>query len=496
MVASDPRPEMRSAEPGDGVGRKRGVDATYQRFSLKYLLEILFRRKRTVILPCLLATALACGGAMLMPKTYMSSTSILLGKDDVLNPLVKWQTAISLGVSDYLVSFNKIIYSRTLLEELVNRLDLLEGDPDPLAMEKMLNSLRGAITANASGAESFGIDVKWRDPVVARDITQTVTDLFIDKSLEGGRKEATAAVDFIQAQLDRYQARLARAENRLKAYKEQNPDRMPERHNSYLSDLAGYRKNVVDAQVEMKELELRIKLLDSRLSGEAPMVVESSSFLNVSPIQQKLESLRLEYQRKKVIFKPGHPDLIATLAELESVAKIREIEKTSKVADETKEVRSPTYQEVLARLQDAQVDLEAKALEKSELERIIVELEGKAAGIPESEMALHAMEREVTINKQLFEQLRTKVEHARVSQQVELQSQENRFQILDSAKVPLRHSSPNVPLIFIGGFIGGLFTGIGLIFLFEFLNQSVVREEEMVFVFDELILATIPKMHA
>jgi len=37
--------------------------------------------------------------------------------------------------------------------------------------------------------------------------------------------------------------------------------------------------------------------------------------------------------------------------------------------------------------------------------------------------------------------------------------------------------------------------GLGLIFLFELLDQSVVREEEMVFVFDEAILATIPKLH-
>ena len=86
-------------------------------------------------------------------------------------------------------------------------------------------------------------------------------------------------------------------------------------------------------------------------------------------------------------------------------------------------------------------------------------------------------------------------QHARVSQKIELQSQENRFQILDSAKVPLRPAAPNVPLIIIGGLLGGLFMGIGLIFVFEFLDQSIVREEEMVFVFDETILATIPKLH-
>ena len=111
------------------------------------------------------------------------------------------------------------------------------------------------------------------------------------------------------------------------------------------------------------------------------------------------------------------------------------------------------------------------------------------------EMDLTSLQREVANVGELYETLRAKVEHAKVSQQVELQSQENRFQILDQARVPLRHASPNAPMITVAGFVGGVFLGIGLIFLFEFLDQAVVREEEMVFVFDETILATIPKLH-
>lgn len=496
MQDGSPQHSEAKHHAGQTPARKSGVDATYQRFSLNYLLEILFRRKRTIILPVLVATALAAVGASFTPKSYKSSTSILLGKDEVLNPLVKWQTAVSLGVTDYLISFNKIIYSRSLLEELVNRLDLVEGDADPLAVERMLNKLRSAIMANAAGADSFGIEVTWADPKQAKEITETVTELFIEKSLEGGRKEATPAVDFIQKQLDGYQADLSHAENRLKKYREENPDKLPARHQSYMNDLANYKKLLTQADVDIKELELRVGLLEDRLSGESPMVVDSASFLNVSPIQQRLEHLRIEVQEMKIRMKPDHPDLLRRQADPQAIARIREDEKEENVASETKEVRSPTYQEVLARLQDAHVDLEAAVLTREEYVKLIVELEEKVARIPQAEMALSSIEREVDINRELFQALRTKVEHARVNQQVELQSQENRFQILDAAEVPLRPSAPNVLLIIVGGFIGGFFMGIGLIFVFEFLDQSIVREEEMVFVFDETILATIPKMHS
>ncbi len=504
----DPKHELASTRAG-GLGhrrggphvgqssvRKSGVDSTYQRFSLRYLLEILFRRKRVIVLPVLLATGVAALAASLTPKSYKSSTSILLGRDEVLNPLVRWQTAVSLGVTDYLVSFNKIIYSNTLLTELVNRLDLVEGDADPMAMENMLVKLQESIKANAVGADSFSIEVSWRDPVAAKEITETVTELFIEKSLEGGRKEATSAVDFIQKQLDAYQADLSHAENRLKIYREENPDKLPDRHHAYLSDLKDYKKLVAKADVDIKEFELRVGLLEDRLSGESPMVVESASFLNISPIQQRLEHLRIEYQEMKVRMKPDHPELLRKKADLDAVGRIRQDEMEENVASETTEVRSPTFQKILALLQDSQLDLESAQLTRLEYLSISEKLEQKVALIPQAEMALKSIEREVAINQELFQTLRTKVEHARVSQQVELQSQENRFQILDSAQVPLKHDAPNVLMIVIGGLMGGLIMGLGLIFVFEFLDQSIVREEEMVFVFDEAILATIPKMHS
>lgn len=475
--------------------RARRADMVYQRFSLKYVLEILFRRKRTLILPTILVSAIASTAAMLMPKTYVSSTSILLGKDEVLNPLVRWQTAVQLSVTDYMLSFDKIVYSRTLLESLIDRLKLLGDDPEPLEVEAELGKLREAIFIGVSGADSFTIGAKWSDPVVAKEIAETTTELFIEKSLEGGRREATTAVDFIQAQLDLYQAQLARAETRLRAYKEEHPERLPDRQLSYLAQLGGFKQKLVDVIMEIETLSLKVQLFEKRLSGEEEMVVQSATFTNASPLNVRAEQLAIEVAEKRARLRPGHPDLVEAEAKYGAVLVLLAEENDNREASETNEVRSPTYQEVVANLQTARVDLEAAIQMKANYEELIAELEVKAAEIPESEMALNALQREVIINQELFQQLREKVEHARVSQQVELASQQNRFNILDAAEVPLRHASPKVPLLIIGGVFGGIFLGLGLILLFEFLDQSVVREEEMVFTFDETILASVPKLH-
>ena len=472
----------------------QGAASVYQRFSLRYLLEILFRRKRTVVLPILIVTSMAAVGGRLMPKRYDSGTTILLGQDEVLNPLVKWQTAVSLSIFDEMLTFTKVIYSRNLLESVAVDLGLVDG-LDPLELQDMVYRLQGAISTNVSGTDSFSISAKWDDPEMAKDIAETVTNRFIEKALEAGREEATAAVSFIQDQLTTYRQLLLAAEERLKVYKEENPTRLPEQMITYQGELQSYQRDLAKADVEIKDLELRITLQEDRLSGEQPMVVRSATFLNASPLQTHMERKAIEVAEKRSSMGADHPDLVRAINELEALQAMRSAEKETKEAAQTEEIRSPTYQEVLGTLQELRIELQTALQKREEHKRIIANLEKKVAEIPESQMTLRAMEREVTNLEEVYQTLRAKVEHARVSQQVELQSQANRFKILDEARVPLTHSSPNALLLLIGGFIGGCALGLGLIFLFEFLDQTIVREAEMHFTFGEDVLGTLPRLH-
>lgn len=481
-------------QPASRPTQAQGAAKIYQRFSARYLLEILFRRKRTVVLPVLIVTAMAAVGTQLVPKKYDSGTTILLGQDEVLNPLVKWQTAVSLSIFDEMQTFTKVIYSRNLLEAVAIELELSDGS-NPLKLQDTVYRLQGAISTNVSGTDSFSISAKWDDPEMAKQIAETVTNHFIDKALEAGRDEATAAVSFIQDQLTTYRQLLLAAEERLKVYKQENPTRLPEQMTTYQGELQSYQRELVRADVEIKDLELRIKLYEDRLSGEQPMVVRSATFLNSSPLQTHMENKAIEVAEKRSRMNEDHPDLVRAVGELEALQAMRSREKETKEASATEEVRSPTYQEVLGTLQETRIELQTAVQKRIEHERIIAELQTKVAEIPQSQMTLRAMEREVTNLEEVYQTLRAKVEHARVSQQVELQSQANRFRILDEARVPLQHSSPNALLMIIGGFLGGCALGLGLIFLFEFLDQTVVREAEMYFTFNEDVLGTLPRLH-
>jgi len=464
-------------------------------FSVKYLIEIVFRRKRVIMLCAVIVGMLAGVGSVLMPEAYKSSTLILVASDDVLNPLVRWQTAVSLSVSDRLGSFQKILYSRTLLEGVVADLELAGPDPDQLQIERMAGEVAGAVLTTQSGSESFTIGVTWDDPQLAKDIVEAVTSRFIEMSLDGDRREATTAVDFIAQQMDFYADLLGKTETDLRTFKEANPDKLPTQIGSIEGELKKYKELLVTAEVQSKQLDLEVGLLNDRLQGESPMVIQSSTFVHSTPYRFEYQNMNIRLMAMLRQKTEDHPDVIKVRKNLDALVELIDQERAEGEASESQEVRSPIFQQVTAKLQDTMVELQSSQLKEKEYTRIVADLEARAAEIPASEMALEKMVRDVKVTREIYETLRLKVEQARINQEIELSSQSNRFQILDEPRVPLTHSNPNRPLILIAGLIAGVALGFGLCFLFEFLDPAIVRIEEVGRSFSDKVLVTLPKLH-
>jgi len=477
---------------GEGLGQR--YEQVFGIFSVKYVLSIIFRRKRFLVLPTVVVAALAGGGSFLIPKSYKSGTTILVQDEGLLNPLVKWEAAVSLTISDRLKTFTKIIYSRTLLEEVANNLELAGPDPSPIVMDGHVRKLRHAITTQQSGSDSFQIEASYHDPLIAKEIVETVTRLFIDKSLDGERKAASVAVNFIESQLGIYEKKLCESQEQLRSYKEANPKELPEQHAGYIADLESFESKLVEVEVTIKEKSLERELLSKRLSGEEPMVISQATYIQHTPYQTEYQRLTIQLQEMLHDKKPNHPDVIKIECDIDAIKKMLAEEKKNSEASERREIMSPTYQEILARMQQTNIELESTLLQKREYQRIVADLEQKVAKIPSSEMILNSLTREFELNRELVNTLKIKVEQARITQQVELQSQENRFQILDPARVPFRHYKPNQIMIIIAGLLGGFIFGFCLIFVFEFLDPAIVREEEVSHVFGDRVLARIPKL--
>jgi len=443
-------------------------------FSLRYLLEILFRRKRVFLLPLVLTPLFAVLISLVIKPQYISSTTILLGKDEILNPLVRYETAVAMTDTNRLGAFQKIIYSRPLLEETIRKLGIDQGLKSEIEWERGVENLRKSIHVLGLASDSFQIACTAPTPVLARDLVETVSRLFIDKSLQGSRREAMAAVNLIQQEVDHYRQEMEHTQVALQEFRKKNMDILGQ-VNILGGQLNEYRQKALESDLELKQERLNESLLAARLAGEKPMVVAQALYVQNTPYQKHYQELQLQMGNLMATRDKSHPEVLKVQREMDYILRLLEDEKKKNQASETQEVRSPVYQEVSARLEDSRIKVKVLEQKVEEYRRLQEDARQKLAEVPELEKEQARMQSELKLTHELYDSLRMKLEQARITCEVEIAQQANRFTIIDPPVIPLTLHKPNRKLFLAGGVAGGICMGFFLAFLLEFVDPRVLR---------------------
>jgi uncharacterized protein involved in exopolysaccharide biosynthesis/Mrp family chromosome partitioning ATPase len=304
-------------------------------FSLRYLLEVFFRRKRVFVMALILTPMLAVAISLLIKNEYMSSTTILLGKEEILNPLVRYETAVAMTDTNRLGSFQKIVYSRPLLEETIRKLGITKNIKDDLEMEAAVVSLRKNIHLPGLTNDSFQIACTARTPSLAKNMVETVSQLFIEKSLQGSRREAVAAVNLIRQQVDYYRQEIDKTEQALQQFRQDNLDVL-----GHADTLAGQLK-----EYRAKELEVQ---------------------LNV-PYQKTYQDMELKMSNLLATRQKSHPEVVKLQREMDSVARLMNDEKRQRIEEYQRlaaETRKKLAQVPVLEKEQARMQSELKLLQE------------------------------------------------------------------------------------------------------------------------------------
>lgn len=463
-------------------------------FSLRYFAEILMRRKRLMPIPILLTPILAVLLSFTISPSYMSTTTIALKKAEILNPLVRYETAVSLADWNRLNLFQKVIYSRPVIEEVIRRLKLDAAVVTEADLESLIEEVRGDIHLLNLSGDSFQIGCSASDPVAARDLVKTVSSLFIEKSLEGSRREASVAVDFLKQQTAHYRKQLTLVQDKLEGFKSEHVDLL--RQSTSLGSRAeDHRAKRMEAELELAQARLTAKLLGEQLAGEQPMVIAQALFVQNTPYKRRYQELKMELGHLLATREENHADVIRVRRELAFIREMIEAEKHDRKADETREVRSPVYQEILARLKDEEIRISVLTQKVEAHRRLEEELKTKLRRLPSVEREQSQIERDIAATREVYDQLMLKLEHARVSHEVELAAQENRFRIIDPPLVPLSRYKPKRKIFIVGGVVGGLAIAFALVFVIEFVDSRILRTGELTGRYGLPIVGSMPKVH-
>ncbi|MFZ4395566.1 MAG: exopolysaccharide transport family protein [Kiritimatiellia bacterium] len=464
-------------------------------FSVRYLFEILFRRKRVLLATMVLTPVLSTLIGLIIQPSYLSTTTILLGKNEILNPLVRFDMAVAMTEWNRLGSFQKVIYSRPLIEDAIHQVGLDRNIKTDIEIERMVVAVRRSTIVLELSGDSFQIGYSAPNAVLAKNMVETITRLFIDKSLTSSRREALSAVDFLQKESDQYQAEHKRIIMQLQEF--QMANREPLSASRSPIEIDKLRNKIHDVETQLMEQQLYAQLYRDRMSGKRPMVSVSQAFAQTSPYQVHYQELQLQMGNLLATRNPSHPEVLKKQREMDYILALLKEEKEEKdqKSKETTEMRSGMYLETMSRLDDVMIKVAVLEKELQELNRQRDDFIQKQAKAPELVQEEQRLEDASKLTRAIYDSLSMKLEEARVTSAVEVEQQASRFSIVEPARVPLNHYKPLRLRFALAGILGGMLLGLMLVFLLEFTDPLLIRPGELVRSTGLPLLGALPKLH-
>lgn len=379
----------------------------------------------------------------------------------------------------------EILRSRSVAERVVRKLKLAES-PEMLSpsakglsetqrIDVLVGQIRGALTIEPvlrSQIVKVGFDSPDRE--LAARIANALVDAYVDNDLESRSDMTQKASGWLLQRIDTTRVRLEESQKALQRFREQ--ENIVDNKGVVLSgtgrqfdevstQLTGARMRLAEAQGVYDQVKGH--------RGEPMEKLESIPAVLRDPTVRQMKNSETEAARKvneyKGRYAPAHPKMIAAESELTSAHEA--------LANAVKAVIDGIYREYDLARANANAAANAKAQAQAEIQTIT-----------RKESQLSALQHEVDSNRQLYDTLIGKAKETEAA--ANLQSTAGR--LIDPAVPPTHPVKPNKVKTILGAFILGLLASVALVFLRDYLDNTVRSEQDVEHRLRMSVLGVVP----
>jgi polysaccharide chain length determinant protein (PEP-CTERM system associated) len=504
--------------------------------SIEEIYEVFLKRFWYIIIPLVISMVAVTVYAVLCPRTYRASTTILVTPQQV--PVDYVRPTVTARIEDRLHSISQEIMSRTRLEQVISGLKLYTDEVKALKQEEIIEKMRKDTSIKIGSKEGyFSITYEGKNAEIVATVANKLASLFIEENLRLREQQAVGTTEFIANELKNTREKLDEQDKILTDFKKKHIYELPDRlqtNLTMLGQLQTEHQRISDSLKAAQDRRLVIQRQFAEqtsaaipeIASETPQIstVTAASYFPGPPVKkaksskvqqiEQLQNLLLDSQTK---YTDKHPDILLTkkkIADLQrslknddreemeesantgggSIISPLTNEKTVTLKKEKAEPPKTLYLEMKAQL--GQVDLEIKRLREEEAgtKAKIANLQQRIENTPARELAMATLSREYQNTKQSYEGLLGKSQSAQQAENLERRQKGEQFKIIDPARVPEKPFKPNIPAILLIGLVLGLGSGVGLALFKEFLDRSFKNPEDLETTLGLRVLANIPKI--
>jgi len=420
----------------------------------------LLDRKRLLILTALLVTTLGFLTCYLLPKKYEAQSTVFI-EQSVISDLVKG-IAITPSMDAKIKVLSVSMLSRETLSKVLSLLDKDVVLANDAMRESYMASLRNRIKIRLDEKRGvFFISFIDPDPRFARDLVNTLTQVYIESNTASKRDESLEATRFLSEQIETFKKRIDVVEEEINSYKAEHGMQLAVDETVIRYEIADAEKKLEDIRARRFELETKRGLIPAG-GGKGGRLAE---------LERQLASLQMTYTE-------SHPKVVHVKDEIAVL-------KSSPSRGQAGDVGAATTRALITAELEANRGFEERQMKAiDEKRQLLREIPSIRTGLNE---LLHKKQNETLI----YNQLVTRYGQSEVSKQMEMENKSMTFRIVDPAVLPETHVSPNRPLIMGASLAGGIFFGVALVLL-PYLMGGAIMELSDLRPLNQRVLAVIP----
>lgn len=472
-------------------------------FNLHYIASSAWRYRYLIVLPTIILPIIGLVIGLTSARQWQTHTTILVQESSKINPFLQdW--SVTTNLKERFAALDTLLHSRHVLLEVATDLELLSENPTDAEKDSLVAELSPSLAVKLIGKDLVKLVYTTQNVDNIAEILEAVSQKFLQNLLAPEVTSMQESEVFLEQQLFQRKQQLQAAEKKLSDFKRLHSSELPGLFDASNNRLAEMKKSLEQhktllAGAKAAKLSIRIKLAQ------------------VDPVVTRLEETMVGVKNELVVLRSrytdGHSKIQAALRQLKQLEYERSLraQNTSKLTDKDLErlweiagvsnlntennEASPLLISQLKALQSAESRVVQFSEEIKSIQRQITRMQSSIADFGEVERNLVALQRDLSVQQNLYTDLLTRAEKARVTSALGRFEQPQRIKIIDK---PYRPSRPiNLPafLFVIGGLLGGLGVGCGLAMAAHLMDTSVRRRDSVERLTQTTVICRIPPLN-
>lgn len=438
-----------------------------------------------------------------IPDKFESTAQIYIDTDTMLKDLLQGVT-VDVDTNRQVQVMQQTLLSRPNLERVLRMADMDLNATSDAQVAAMAAQIRTRVALTPIAPNLFRLSYEDHDRQKAQRVVQSLLTIFVESNLGLSRQDISQARRFLDEQIRDYEQQLSEAEQRRAQFRRDNMGLLPGEENYFArmqrekSELSDLQRQYNDAALMRAELARQATAVPRFIAIRTASGTNKDSFSSADQVAEMRRKLaELDAQG----YTPLHPDVVAAHESLDKALEDYNKEKAAATnqnagADESPlnpnaTMINPVWEQIQVKLVDTDTNLASLKSRIADKQTTITQLDDLAKTVPNVEAELMRVDRDYEVVKKKYEDLLTRRESARITQDLEGKTDKVQFRVIEPPDLPRGPSSPNRPALLSASLLVGLAAGLGIAFLLSQVHHTFSTANRLRASFDLPVLGTI-----